>query len=320
MWSLFIFSLMMLTGCYLLSDLDPEFSREKYEKWYENEQYELALEDVKQRLEKFPEDPMLHNEKGYVLHVLGRYEEALQSLNKAIELDNLMDSALNNKAMSLNKLGEYEQAIVAAQQAIDISDKEPEQFINMGNAHFLLERYEKALEYYNHALAIDDHAPYALYGKGVSLYFLYEDEKAVPYLEHYIKVYPDDIDGLWYLVYVHEALGEYSDTLPYLNKIIEFEEEHQLNALDYKGFMLTYAGHFKEAEEIYNYIIEQYPNEGIGYYGKSVALVQQGEIDQGLEELARAIELIDTLKDTAFNDPLLSTIYDNETFIELTGY
>ncbi|WP_117170314.1 tetratricopeptide repeat protein [Paraliobacillus sediminis] len=319
-WSLFVFSFIILSGCNLLSATDPEFSREKYDKWYEKEQYDLALEDVNQRLEKYPEDPILYNEKGYALNFIGQYEEAIQSLNKAIELDNQMDGAFNNKALSLNELGEYEQAIVAGQKAIDISDKEPEQFINMGNAHYMLERYEKALEYYDKALAIDASAPYALYGKGVSLYFLYEDEKGIPYLEQYIKAYPEDIDALWYLVYLHDSLEEYSDTIPYLNKIIEFESEQPVNALDYKGLMLTHAGNFKEAEEVYNTVIEQFPNEAIGYYGKGVALVQQGEIDSGLEGLARSIELNDTLKDTAYNDPLLSSIYDNETFIELTEY
>ncbi|WP_112180274.1 MULTISPECIES: tetratricopeptide repeat protein [Paraliobacillus] len=319
-WSLFVFLLIILSGCSLLSATDPEFSREKYDEWYEKEQYDLALEDVNQRLERYPEDPILYNEKGYALNFIGQYEEAIQSLNKAIELDNQMDGAFNNMALSLNELGEYEQAIVAAQKAIDISDKEPEQFINMGNAHYMLERYEKALDYYNKALAIDDSAPYALYGKGVSLYYLYEDEKGIPYLVQYIKTYPEDIDALWYLVYLHDSLGEYSDTIPYLNKIMELESEQSLNALDYKGLMLTYAGNFKEAEEVYNTFIEQFPNEAIGYYGKGVALVQQGEIDHGLEELTRSIELDNTLRDTAYNDPLLSTIYDDETFIELTEY
>ncbi|SFL59047.1 TPR repeat-containing protein [Gracilibacillus orientalis] len=319
-WSLFMFSFIMLSGCSLLSDTDPEFSREKYDDWYEQEQYELALEEVNQRLEKYPEDPLLHNEKGYVLNLMGQHEEALQPLDQAIELDDQMDSAFNNKALSLNELGDYEQAIVAAQKAIDISDKEPEQFINMGNAHSLLERDEKALEYYNKALEIDDSAPNALYGKGISLYFLAEYEKGIPYLERYIKAYPEDIDGLWYLVYSHDLLEEYSDTIPYLDKIIELESEQPLDALDYKGLMLTYAGNFKEAEEVYNNIIEQYPNEALGYYGKSIALVQQGEVDQGLEELDKSIELNDTFKDTAYNDPLFSPIYEDETFIELTEY
>ncbi|WP_078578381.1 tetratricopeptide repeat protein [Salipaludibacillus agaradhaerens] len=319
-WPLLMFSLIILSGCLLKGQADPDFSREKYDSWYEKDQYELALEDLNERLEAYPEDPYLHNEKGYALQSIGQHEEALESLKKATELNDQLDAAFNNKAWALNELGEYEQAIVAAQKAIDISDKEPEQFINMGNAHFSLERYEKAIEYYDEALAIDDRTPFALYGKGISLYFLFEDEEALPYLETFIEGSPEDTDGLWYLVYTHESLGEYRDTITYLNRIIELDEEQRLNALDYKGFMLTYAGDFEDAEDIYNAIIEEYPNEAIGYYGKGVALVQQGEIDQGLEELAKSIDLEDAFKDTAYTDPLLSTIYDDETFIELTDY
>ncbi|WP_208588752.1 tetratricopeptide repeat protein [Gracilibacillus suaedae] len=319
---LFMFLLVILSGCSLLSGTDPEFSRQKYDDWYENEQYEAALADINERLEKYPEDPYLLNEKGHVLNLMERSEDALNTLNIAIEQgnDDTLDSAYNNKSVALNELGEYEQAIVAAQKAIDLSDQEPEQFINMGNAHSLLERDQRALEYYDKALEIDDSAPYALYGKGVSLYYLTEYEEAIPYLEKYIETYPDDTDGLWYLVYSYDLLEDYNATLPYLDKIIQVESEQSLAALDYKGLMLTYSGNFTEAEELYNSIIEQFPNDGIGYYGKSVALVQQGEIEQGLEELDQSIRIDEDYKDIAYSDPLFAPIYDDETFIQLTEY
>ncbi|KYG28121.1 tetratricopeptide repeat protein [Alkalihalobacillus trypoxylicola] len=312
---------LILSGCQLLSsDVDRQFPRETYDKWYEEEQYEVALEDVNERLEKYPNDPILHNEKGLLLYYVGQYEESLQSLDKGIELDDQMDAAYNNKALTLNELGEYEQAIVAAQKAIDMSDQEPEQFINMGNAHYGLQRYENALEYYNQALEIDDSSPFALYGKGVSLYFLMEDEQALPYLEQYIQVYPEDTDALFYLVSTHEELGEYSEAIPYLDRIIELSTEDKLYALDYKGLLLLYEGNYNEAVEAYDEMIVEFPNEAIGYYGKGVVLVQQGELDQGLDHLAQSIEIDEFLKDTAYSDPMLSSIYDYEPFIELTEY
>ncbi|WP_066189685.1 MULTISPECIES: tetratricopeptide repeat protein [Gracilibacillus] len=310
--------LFIMTGCSLLSSTDTSFSREDYDNWYQQGEFETALVDVNERLSDYPEDAYLLNEKGYILNELERYEEAQETLEEAVEIDDQSDSAYTNLALSLNELDEYEQAIVAAQKAIDISEDEPEQFINMGNAHSMLERDEKALEYYNKALEIDPTAPYALYGKGVSLYFLERYEESIPFLEDYLQTYPEDIDALRYLVYSNDLAENYEGTIPYIEKLIELEPEREIDNMDYKGLMLTYAGKLEEAEAFYTDMTEQFPEEGVGFYGLSVALIQQGNTDDGLANLEEAIALNSELRDVAYSDPLLEPVYEDETFIQLT--
>ncbi|MDX8044400.1 tetratricopeptide repeat protein [Gracilibacillus sp. S3-1-1] len=314
----FLLLLALFSGCSLFSSTDPDFSREQYDKWYEQGKFDEAANYIEERLEKYPEDPYLYNEKGYMLNMQEQYEEALKALDEAIELDDKLDNAYTNQALSYNELGEYEKAIIAAQKAIDISDQEPEQFINMGNAHFGLERDENAIEYYDKALEIEPDTPYALYGKGVALYFLEEFEKSIENLNKYIEADPTDKDALWYLVYAADSLGEYHATIPYLDQLIELNTDQQLDAIDYKGLMLAYNGDFEESEDVYDTIIDQFNTEAIGYYGKGVALVLQGDTDEGLKQLSSAIQINPELKDTAYSDPLFASVYDDETFIELT--
>ncbi|GAB2567243.1 tetratricopeptide repeat protein [Gracilibacillus alcaliphilus] len=310
--------LALMTGCSLLSSTDTSFPRDEYDNWYAQEQFDTALADINQRLEDYPEDAYLLNEKGYILNELERYEEAQKTLEEAVEIDDQSDSAYTNLALSLNELGEYEQAIVAAQKAIDISENEPEQFINMGNAHSMLERDEKALEYYDKALEIDPTTPYGLYGKGVTLYFLEEFEDSIPYLEQYLDIFPNDVDAIRYIVYANDILENFESTIPYIDQLIELEPERQIDNLDYKGLMLIYAGQLDEAEAFYTEMTEAFPDEGVGYYGQSTALIQQGEIEEGLAKLEEAIELNIDLRDIAYSDPLFEPVYENDTFIELT--
>src|SRR5690625_1350170 len=95
--------IIFLSGCHFLLSSDPTFSNEKYEEFYELENYEGALQRVEERLQKYPKDPFLHNEKGFILLELEQNEKALAAFDYAIQSNdkNVLDSAHNNKAIAL---------------------------------------------------------------------------------------------------------------------------------------------------------------------------------------------------------------------------
>lgn len=273
------FIILLLAGCTLFSS-DLGFSRELYDDYYDKGEYKEALAYVNERIEKYPEDPYLLSEKGFILLELDEYEEALDVINKAAEYEEDMGTILNNKAVALNGLGRYEEAVDNAKKAIEIEPNEPEQYGNMGNSLFYLERYQEALTYYDLALDIEPRLDFALYGKGSAHYYLDEYEESIEAFESYLTLDPFDLDTLWYFVNIYEELEDYEKSIEYLDLLMENGEEDIFSTLDYKGYLLTLMEQFDDAIEVYENLIEQYPDDAYSYYGKGVALINAGEIDE----------------------------------------
>ena len=311
------FTCLLLAGCTLFTSSDPNFSRELYDDYYEKEEFTEALNYINERIEKYPEDPYLLSEKGYILLELDEFQEALKILDKALEYEEDMGTIYNNRAVALNGLGRYEEAIDNTKKAIELEPEEPEQYANMGNALFYLERYEEALTYYDLALDIDPQLDFALYGKGSAHYYLNEYEESIEAFESYLTYDPFDLDTLWYFTNIYEELEEYEKAIEYLDLLVENGEEDIFNTLDYKGYLLTIMERFDDAIEVYDNLIEHYPDEAYSYYGKGVALINVGKIDEGLDHLTKAISFDPSIADWAYDDPFLSDVTENEKFQKL---
>lgn len=308
--------LSLLFGCSALLGNDPTFSRERYDNFYMLGNYEGALKRVEERLEKYPKDPFLLNERGYILIEMGRYDEAVNPLNQAIQISDksVLDSALNNRAAAYNEIGRFEEALDDAKKSINLQPNEPEAYLNMGNALLSLERYSEALTYYDLALDLDAAFAVALYGKGLSLYYLSDFDGALDYLDQYIAINPDDSDAFWYMAYIYDELGEYDNALSYMEKIYQPNSEEEFEVMDYMGLLFANLNLMEESLDIYEQLVSKYPDEPYSYYGKGVALINLGNTKPGIDAIKSAIHLDPAIIELAINDPLLEKVHNHDEF------
>lgn len=112
--------------------------------------HDEALITINEGIEKFPENPDLHETKSLVIY--GNNSESLKALEKAESLGGII--SLYNKAQLLNNLGRYKEAL----ETIEIEIKEePKAYSNYDMKAMILmnmERYEEALKFREKSLNI----------------------------------------------------------------------------------------------------------------------------------------------------------------------
>ena len=112
------------------------------------------LKRLWQWLKLKPDEHEAWNNRGVVLHNLGRYEEALASYDKALELKADYHNAWDNRGTALGNLGRYEEALASYNKALELN---PDYHIAWNNRGVVLDklgRNEEAIASYDKALKL----------------------------------------------------------------------------------------------------------------------------------------------------------------------
>jgi tetratricopeptide (TPR) repeat protein len=99
-----------------------------------------------------PESPKFWNERGVVLHQLGRFQDAKESYLKAIERDASYALPHNNLAIVLAQSGKHDQAVSELKTAVKSDPGMIIPQLNLGLLLFKLRRFQLALETYRKVL------------------------------------------------------------------------------------------------------------------------------------------------------------------------
>jgi tetratricopeptide (TPR) repeat protein len=79
--------------------------------------YTGAVATANDGLKEYPKDPLLWNNKGYALSLLGKNEDALVAYTSAISFDGNYTNAYINQGDVLSEMGRYKEAIAAYSRA-----------------------------------------------------------------------------------------------------------------------------------------------------------------------------------------------------------
>ena len=109
---------------------------------------------------------LLWNNRGILLHDLGRMDQAIVSLDGALTLDPNLAQAHLNRGMVLVRLNRQDEALEAFGQALALQPRYPEALSSRGLAHKMLGRFAEARKDFDAALAIDPGFIYALANRG----------------------------------------------------------------------------------------------------------------------------------------------------------
>ena len=88
--------------------LDTKFTQAYFGRsavYMENEQWELALQDISKVIELTPTDAEAFNQRGLIYFRMGHHERAIKDLNRALELDNRLVVAYYNRGVAFYKWG-----------------------------------------------------------------------------------------------------------------------------------------------------------------------------------------------------------------------
>lgn len=149
-----------------------------------------------------------HIDEGIYNIQIGRYEDAIKSISKSIELKNDWEISYFYRGVANQALEYYDDAMMDYTKAIQLNNKMTDAYYN--RARIILTRKDIETPDYNKAVSDLEKA-------------LEQDEKF--------------IDALYAIAVAHKNLGNYTDSVKYLDKLLEIEPQ-AINAKALKTLLI----------------------------------------------------------------------------------
>jgi Flp pilus assembly protein TadD len=123
---------------------------------YDNKRmYDRAREDYTQALRLDPNYATAYNNRGGAYNDKGMYDRAIEDLNEAIRLNPNYALAWINRGYAYNKKGMHDRAIEDLNQAIRLNPNYAITYNNRGGVYGEKGMYDRAIEDYNQAIRLD---------------------------------------------------------------------------------------------------------------------------------------------------------------------
>jgi tetratricopeptide (TPR) repeat protein len=311
--------------------------------------HEEAITSYDKALEIQPDFCEAWNNRGVALNDLERHSEAIASYNKALSFKSDYHYAWNNWGNALLQIGQYSEALTRYDKALEFKPDFCDVWNNRGGALASLERLDEALTSFDTALKIQPNHHHAWYNQGITLKNLgrYEEalasydkalefkpnfcdawnnrgsllfnlgcyEEALTSFDNVLKIKPDYYDAwynrgnaLWKLKRLDEALASYDNAL-------EFKSDYH-EAWNNRGLLLLVGlRRLDDAVASFDKVTELKPDHDKAWYARAFCYASQGNFEQAIESLRRAINLNpDKYREKAKTDFASSSIREDERF------
>jgi tetratricopeptide (TPR) repeat protein len=252
--------------------------------------------------------------KGNEHYYRNEYQEAIIWYDKAIQIDANNVDAWNNKGVVLDNLGKYTEAIECYDKAIEIDPNDALAWYNKGITLDNLGKYTEAIEWYDKAIEIDPNYASAWYNKGITLNKLGRHNEAIECYDNAIGINPNDASAWGNKGAALYNLGRYKEAIGCCDEAIEIDPNYA-SAWYNKGVILDKLGRHNEAIECNDKAIGINPNDASAWYNRACYKVKKGDIDNGLFDLKKAIEINkEQIVKLAKQDPDFEAIRNDDRF------
>ncbi|MCW3120637.1 MAG: Tetratricopeptide repeat protein [Flavipsychrobacter sp.] len=176
-------------------------------------------------LEKYPDDRLALNNKGYLLFYKKRYDESITLFKKAIQ--------------------EKPDYIMA--------------YINLANSYMALKDNVTALQVITAALVYAPHDFNLLNTKGMLLIRQGQYAEGLSYYQRSFEIKKDNVDVYMYQSQYYYSIKDYDNDIKALDTGLKYVPDHYL-LLNNKGYALFLKGNYKEAIDCFNASLRQKPD------------------------------------------------------------
>lgn len=211
---------LVIIGLAILMAIGCSFITYSHSHVWEND--ETIANDL---LEKYPDDRLVLNTKGFNLFNQKRYQESISYYIKAIELK-----------------PDYIMA-----------------YINLVNSYLALNRYDSVEKYVNRALKFKPYDPNLINIKGYLALQYKKYPESINYFQQSIQLKKDNPSAYLYLGECYYAINDRENWMKTLNRGLEYAPDNFM-LLNNKGYALMLNGQYNEAIDYLNKSIKINPN------------------------------------------------------------
>lgn len=296
-----------------MANIKETYAQRHYESaldFFEQGNYEKALQQINNAIQKSPNNPDYYSTKGIFLHRMNDISKAVDAYLKAIEVypghpishfnlgiiymkegkklqaiqqweevikrkpDDI--DSIFNIAVALSKLGKIEQAIPLFKKVLELSPNHVLSNQNLGVIYRDKRDFEKAKYYFGTLKELD-----STYSEIVDKeIFKCEEQEFIEKIENQKRVTANSVSLISKSNSEEKALSalimeNYNEALGYANVILSDNPESK-NALLIKGQALVGLKEYEEAILVYNKVVELFPQEAEAFYLMGLAMLEAG--------------------------------------------
>ncbi len=190
--------------------------------------YEAAFRNLDRALRLRPESARAHDLLGTAYLLTGQIDQAIEAANKAVSLDPNLPSAWKNLSIAYLQANELGRALQAVQRALELDPRSAEALNTQASVQLLLGQPTEALDSARLAISIKGgDFPKAKVNAGFALGDLGRYEEARIYFLDAVATDPDEIMALLGLSQTLLLLGQPTDAIPHLEKVLKLSPGNQ---------------------------------------------------------------------------------------------
>lgn len=113
-----------IVDTFFLERIPGNTAYQEGEIFFEDGEYQRALEKYEEALNASPDSPHYVRAKARALMQMERYEESLRWFNRAVEVQPFFGGTYANRGILYDRLGEYERAVADYEKALELNEEE----------------------------------------------------------------------------------------------------------------------------------------------------------------------------------------------------
>ncbi|MFZ2724705.1 MAG: tetratricopeptide repeat protein [Methylococcaceae bacterium] len=224
--------------------------------FFENKQYDLALNDYSKAIELNAIEAKYYSNRGLCFFEKKQYDSALSDYNKAIALNPNYAEAYYNRGLFYFEHKLYELALENYRKTVALNLKDADVYNNIALCYSQQRQYNLALDYYKLAIALSPNNIDIYYNRGACYLEQKQYELALKDYNKSILLNPNDNES-------------------YINRGTCFSADKQ----------------YELALNDYNHAIHLNPKFAVAYINRGTCYLEQSQYELALKDYNKAIEL-----------------------------
>ena len=228
------------------------------------------------------------------------YEKAIEQYEEVLEKEPENADALFNRGFAYVKKGDYDKAMEDYDLYLEkIDPYDDDAYINRGNAYYGLNQYERAIEDYNKAIKFNPKIALAYNNRGLAYRRLKQNERAIEDCNKAIELNPEYAPAYNNRGVAYRKLKQYEKEQEDYKKALELKPNHISAMLDLsESYIITknYVGAHEIAEGALN-IAEENKDIIISHFLMFCSPLFQNKNEDAKSQLNRLIDYLEKIKD-----------------------
>ena len=261
----------------------------------EDEKYDKAIEILRKLIEIKSDYAEAYNNLGIIYLNQEKFDEAIIALKKSIKIKSDYAEAYNNLGVVYLNQKKFDEAKNKFNQAIKLKPVYAEAYNNLGNINFQQEDFDLALDNTKKAIVLKPDYSEAYSNLGLIYLGLKEIKIAKKSFDIALKLDPNNAKFYSGLGIYYQLIEDYEKTEINLKKALKLSKKKI-------PFGLALASHyfnlkeFAKAEDIYNFILENEPNDADTLFCRGVLYQAIGRYDLCLKDIEKAFKINPKIK------------------------